>query len=310
MVVSKSPSQLERIGYDRGVCLRGTPIWIDAEQRRELCIVTTLLRRMPAPHRRIVASPRLAELMSKGGVKSQVLPSPAGRWIGLGGQKVMLHELGPRLGATGATVMMGSDRLFAAGLLGHYEAAVVEADELIVQAPALDHRGADLEQAFVALGQFLASARDDGARAAVLVDCVELAIEVYERLAEEGMRPRPMGLLQKLVNQEGQASAKLTVALLGTKVHDEARIALLDTGLVAKRPNDEPDIQPAATFRVKWFADFEVLARTQKATGARKVHLVSTHPSMRPQVEAALGPGVEVRYLSYARQLELQERQG
>jgi hypothetical protein len=293
----------ERISYDRGVHLRGTPLWFDAERKRELCVLTGLYGRIPPLHKRTVAGPELVTALAKLGYRA-VLPAPWDRWVGLGGCQVKLVSAGVRPGAACATVARGKELVVVAGLLRHEVITWPRADQLVAVVPALAHRGGARDQVMRGLEMFVDQAEADGARGVVLVDTGEVGLEVYAGLAARGRLLRPTGVLGKLVEQPDLPHTRVALALAGSRVSDQARVAWVDTGVNAwagarqRRP-------PAATFRLKFYADWSTLRHAVSMTGAAHVSLVAPGGATQEIAAQYLGSGVDVRLLGAAEQLDL-----
>ncbi|MEE8410615.1 MAG: hypothetical protein V3T05_13515 [Myxococcota bacterium] len=293
----------DRVAYDRGVHLRGTSLWFDAERKRELCVLTCLTARLPPLHKRAVASPDMVAALERSGFRGAVLPAPWDRWIGLGGQQVRLLPAGAEPGAAIVMVSSGREIVLLAGLLRRHMVKWPRAEHLVAVTPALGHRGAGRDQVLRGLEMFIDQAEADGVRAAVAVDSLEVGIELHNALLHRGRQLRPMGLLAKLIG-DGGASMHSTLALAGGRVAASARVAWVDTGVAAWTGRRVP-ATPAATFRFRWYADWSTLRHAVSMTGASRVALV-VPPTVTPAlVRRNLGSAVEVRLLGTSRQLAL-----
>jgi hypothetical protein len=296
-------AMLSAIGYDRGVRVRGVPLWVDAETRREWCILTGMPNRLPPKHQRVVASPELALALEKAGYGQSVLPLPVERWTAIAGLQTQLLSVPGALGPTAAMIVSGSDRLLVTGLLRARLSRLPETDLLVATAPALDHRGAELAQVARAVDAFAAQAAVDVASALVLVDSLEVGVALLNALDALGRAPRPVGLLAKLLPNWQVIWPRLSVGLVGAMVGDTTRVAFVESGLagwVCQRPE-----RVDATFRLRYWADVGALVQVVKATNARDVALVGVGPSTARCLSDRLPSHVTVRTLGAARQLEL-----
>lgn len=295
----------DRIAFDHGVHLRGTPLWFDAERKRELCVLTGLSARLPPVHKRAVASPELVAALERSGYRGTVLPAPWDRWIGVGGRQVCLASAGAVPGASIAMISSGRETILFAGMLRRHMVKWPRAEYFVAVTPALGHRGGGRDQVLRGLEMFLEQAEADSVRAAVRVDSLEVGLELHSALVNRGRHLRPMGLLAKLIADEDiDAGSRSTLALAGGRVPASARVAWVDSG-VAAWTGRRLTLAPAATFRFRWYADWSTLRHAVGMTGAKHVALVAP-PTVTPAlVRRHLGAGVEVRLLGTARQLAL-----
>lgn len=296
---------IERVSFDRGVHLRGTPLWFDAERHRELCVVTGLHDRLPPVHARAIATNELCELLARMGYGGAVLPTPWERWVGVGGHQLELVDVGARPFGAGALVAMGREHLLIAGRLRQESLDWPRAEHLVVQVPALSHRGGTLAQGRDDLLRFAAQAERDGAHASVVVESLEVGHALIAALQAAGLAPRAAGLLGKLGGRTAARRAGVSVILARGRIPRDARVAFFDTGLGEWRREATRGPAPAATFKTRWYADLDALAAVVTATGARRVSLLGVAPSMRAEVARRLGDAVQVQWFSRPRQLEL-----
>lgn len=295
---------LSRVSYDRGVHLRGTRLWVDAARRREVCVLTTLLDRLPPAHAQLIASTETAELLTRAGYAATLLPTPVGRWLGVGGVRLKLLDVGARPAGAAIYAALGNEHVLAAGPLRRTELDLPKADVLVAGVPALEHRGGSLAQAIdgvVAMGQ--APARS--ARTVVVVECVEIGLALAAALSDAELPFNALGLLGKLTGGvDADHVPALTLTLARARLPSRARLVFIDTGL-GEWHRARARFAIDATFRVRWFADAGRLVDVITETGARSVCLLGAHEATRPRVERLLGKSVEVRWLGEGRQLTL-----
>lgn len=256
----------ERLAFDRGVHLRGTPLWLDAERKQKHCILTGILGALPARHERGLVSASLGDRLVRAGYQGHLLPSPFGRWVGLGGQQVQLVDVQGPLGEAGALVVAGHDRILYTGLMPACEVGWPQADVLVALTPALDGQGTLLAPLARALAEQLGASSQP---AAIQVDDIGAAAALAQALVDIGVDARPLGLLQKLLGTK--TPAPVTLAAVGGLVPQKARLIFIDTGR-GLRPNQAPDI----TLRLRYWADKAALVQAVKQSGARHVLLVGT----------------------------------
>jgi hypothetical protein len=294
---------LDAVSYDRGVRVRGAPLWLDAETRREWCILTSMPNRLPPKHQRVIATAELADGLARAGYGPEVLPLAPERWTTIAGLQAQLLGAAGALGAASAMLLVGQQRVLATGLLRAQVSRLPETDLLVATAPALEHRGADLRQVARAIDAFAAQAAQDRVRATVLLDSVEVGVALLAALADLGRAPRPVGLLAKLVPGWQVIWPRLTVGLVGTNVAGQSRIAYVESGLAGWQSMRPERVH--ATFRVRYWADWGVLARAVKATRARELALVAGGSRAALRAAEHLPSHVSVRALADVRQLEL-----
>lgn len=297
---------LELITFDRGIHLRGTPLWFDAATRRELCVVTSLPSRQPPVHQRIAASPAMAVVLKRSGYKGTVLPVPWGRWIGMGGQMVQLLDVQSPLGGAAGLVLHGGKKYLITGTLRSSPAFWPRAEELIAHVPALLLNGQPLPEAIAQLNGFLRRAAQHKARGRVVVDCAEAAMAVINGLVAAGWSAKPVGLLARLMGAAASGRGGISVSLMGQR--------LPTTGWVARvwtRPSAVTKLDDAATqldLPLQWLADLKTLKTLAAATGVLQLTLIGVEPQIQANVVRALRDLADVRFLDNARQLLLWEQ--
>lgn len=295
---------LKLVTYDSGVHLRGTALWFDAERKRELCILTGLYGRIPPVHKRSVAGPELAAALANLGYRANVLPAPWDRWVGVGGCQVKLVSADAQPGASYAVVGRGRELVVVAGLLRCHRLQWPRADQLVAVVPALEHRGAAQTQTMRGLAMFVEQAEADRAHSVVVVDTIEVGLDVYAGLAANGILLRPTGAFGRLIDQPDLPRTRVALALAGSRISDQARLAWIDTG-VGTWSGARLKKSPAATFRLKYYADWPAVRHVVSMTGAKHVSLVAPGGSSEETAAQHFGADVEVRLLGSAEQLEL-----
>jgi len=291
----------EKVAFDRGIHVRGTPLWFDAERKREMCVLTSLAARLPPRHARVVASADVAAALERAGWSGRVLPAPWERWTGLGGRQVRLQRVRPDSGAAVVSVSAGRERIIVTGLLHKSPIKWPRADLLVAATPTLSHRGASFDQVVRGLGMFIDQAERDDARAVVLVDSLEVGLALNSALRASGRAPRLLGSLGRLA-EEVRGRPRLGLALTGTRA-SEARVAWVDSGL-GPFGAGIPRVSVAATFRLRWYADWAALKHAVSMSRAPKVALVGLSAAEEGATRRHLGK-VEVVRLGRARQLNL-----
>ncbi len=293
---------VERVSFDRGVHIRGTPLWFDAETRHEHVILTSMMGRLPPAHKRVLAPMALSNALEKGRYKPAVLPAAWERWVRFGGQEVQFVDLGGPFG-TAAALVAGSEKVLVAGFLPQVEdVRWPQADHLVVQLPALQHRGEGPEEVMGGVESFVREALEGARTAAVVVDSVDVGHFVLEALRARGCGARPTGLLARALGESGRSRKEVAVGLVGAR-SKVGHYAWVDSGL-GQNPQNHRDVAPAEVFRLRWYADAEVVKRTVAATGVRRVSVVQGTPADCERLREALGPEVTLRAFSPGRQME------
>ena len=297
---------LERISFDRGLHLRGTQLWLDAERRRELCVLTSLAMGLPPVHDRSFATSSAVEALRRAGFKGQLMPTAFERWVTVAGVEFQLLPTPGPLGPAVVLINSGGERILVTGLVRAQPASLPrDIDLLVATVPALEQRGATLERTLKGLDLFCEQAASEGARATVLCGSLEAATELFAAMWERGRTPRALGLLARLTSDRQGASAKLAVGTWDARVGANTRVAWVDCGLMTWRQARGERAQPQATFRLRWYADWAMLQQVVAATTARQVALIGAGSTARAQAARKLGSSVETRFLGNSRQLTL-----
>ncbi len=285
------------IGYDRGIHLRGTPLWFDPGRLKALAVLTGVPRRPPPPHPRVVIPEGLAERLAVLQHFESMLPTPFGRWVGVGGQQLQFWPTGAPLSAAALIVAQGSRILISASpRVGAVEWP--RAAHLVLPAPSVGFRGASLERVLRALALFIDTAASENKDARIQVDDVEAALTLSEELLAAGVEHRRVGWLGKLAPLAG--SRRVVIAADG-RPGRRSRLALVQTRRVELRTAAD------ATFRLDWFGTMAEISRFARAIGASRVTLVSTVPLPRPSSWPA---GVALDFAGGAQQLLFRDRVG
>jgi hypothetical protein len=294
---------MQMMGYERGLHLRGTPLWFDAERRRELCVLTGVERQLPPVHRRVVASAPMAEALDGSGYGGSILPTPWKRWVGLGGQMVQLIDAGAPPGCAAALVHAGDEAVLVAGQLRVPAADWPRANHVVARLPALRHRGAPLAQVALAVAKTLEEVQAAGHRPTVWVDSCDLGLALWAQWHGLGIEVRPLGVLGKLTGSASQRGGRgVTLAVARPRQVLDAAAVRIDSGLGIWGAEDDTLPPPV---KVRWYADLAALQAVIAACRAHRVTLVDVPLQAEAVVAAALGRGVTVRFLSDAQQLSL-----
>lgn len=299
---------LQPVGYERGLHLRGTPIWFDAERRRELCVLTGMARQLPPLHRRVVASAELAAALGRAGYAGSILPTPWERWLGLGGHRVQLIDAGVRPGIAAALILQGDERLLVAGLLRTVAVPWPRASHLVVHVPAVAHAGQPMNTVVAGLALELEALLTAGLRPTVLVEAVDVGLALWDALVAYGQVLRPLGLLAKFAGAAKDLSSRLpTMALAARQRQVDAHVLRVDSGLgvFEGAAGEATDSAIPPPWRLRWYADAACIAQVASQCGAKRVSLAGVDSSAESAVLAALPRGVEARFISDARQLQL-----
>ncbi len=292
-----------RLAYDRGVHVRGTPLWVDPERRRELALLTSLVQKLPPKHARAVASAELAATLHGAGHGGKVLPMPPGRWVGVGGQKVFVVGLpGVPLGGAALVVACGGERLL---FLGVHRAALTdfappEADVVVAAAPCLEHRGGRLGPALDGLLRACEEALSRGLGMTVELDALELAVPVHATLRAAGLPVSPQGLVARLGLAAGKKGVRLVMAS-GRAPAEGGRLAVLDSGLGG--PRSRP---PDLTVAVRHWAGVEEVVDAAHKAHARTLWLLGASAAAAHLVRQRLAPHVDLVRAAGARQMSLE----
>lgn len=120
------PAVLSLLEYREGLHLKGTPLWFDAQEAKELCFVSSAVVPGAYRHAKLLTSSTTAELMRAMGAaygrgrrvhEPQILVTPFGRPFSLGQLKLELFPSGYVLGASSLLVEHQGRRVVYAGQL-------------------------------------------------------------------------------------------------------------------------------------------------------------------------------------------------
>ena len=259
------------LGYDRGVHLKGSALWFDAQRPREFCVHTGVLGKLPGRHHRAVAAEPLAKALKAGGLRTSLLPTPVERWVGIGGFQMYFSDSG-LLASSPVCVRARGKRILFLGCPGRGDFSLPPADFIVATTPALRHRGADLGRTVKALGLFIEQALADGVRATVLVDCLDVGIALERQLRNAGHAPQTLGLLAKLIPTPRRPQLRLAPA--GSRISHAGRVARIDSGLGAFRESAAAHGPSDMTLRLRWFAGIAELRDVITSTGAAEIALI------------------------------------
>ncbi len=198
-----SSSRSKRITGVGGVHLRGTPLWVDAAKRKELCLVTGVLTRLPPAHKRLVTTNAIADVLKRAGHKSNVLASPPDRWLGVAGEKTQLVGSGVPLAAA-AYIALADENVLVTGPLRAAANDWPRVDHIVAHVPALRHQGTDLDDV---VERIVARAKG---RFTVRVECLEVADAIARALSQRGVGCSGRGLVKHLDLQGGDVTLTLT----------------------------------------------------------------------------------------------------
>lgn len=285
------------IGYDRGAHLRGTPLWFDPDRAKALAVLTAVPSRPPPAHQRAVVPEALAERLARLNRFASMLPTPLGRWVGVGGQKLEFWPTGAPLSVAALLVTQGTRVLISASpRVGSVQWP--RASHLVLPAPSPGFRGGTLDRVVQGLALFLDSAASEGRDARVQVDDVEAALTLSEELAALGYEHRRVGWLGKLAPRPGPR--RVVIAADG-QPGPRSRLASVQTRRSSgPRPAD-------ATFRLDWTGSMAAVGRLVREIGATTVTLISSVPVHPP-------PGwpsrARLEVVGGSRQLVFRDHQG
>ncbi len=262
--MSRVPS---RVTTAFGVHVRGTPLWIDAATKRPLCVVTTIIDRLPPPHARLLSSVELAKLLTAAGHKSKVLPTPRDRWVGVGGERLQLVEAGPRGLAAGAQVTLADEILLVTGPLRAAPVDWPRADHIVAHLPALHHRGDDLETTADAIAKV--ASRD---RCSVRVESLEVAQALIIALHARGVVCSGRGLVRHLEAPQ-RTPGRVSIGL-GRLAHGRVgRTVDVDSGLRRLKGS------AGQRLALRWYADRKAVEELAQSTAVRRLTLVGNRDS-------------------------------
>jgi hypothetical protein len=288
------------VSYDHGVHLRGTTLWFDPDKRQELAVLTGVIAKLPAVHRRVVASVQLARALDRAGYDTTVLPAAFNRWVGLSGTEVKLVETESPLGAAAALVNVGKERVLVTGALRPNSFDVPGADIVVVTAPAMDHEGSSLGAARAQLRTFVSEALEEGQSPAILVDHLEVGANLRGLLGADGLPLVAVGLLGRLMGERsGSGRPGVTIGIEGAAAARRKRVAYVDSGLGKRARGRSPDL----IVPVRWLATASALSAVVDKAKARALFLVGADREQVREVRERLSSRVEVSALSAPRQL-------
>ena len=266
-----------RVTATFGIHVRGTPLWIDATRRKELCVVTGIVARLPPAHTRLVATPELANVLHAAGHASQVLATPRERWVGVGGEQVQLVDCGAGNMSAAAVVRLREETVLVTGPLRATPVDWPRADHVIAHVPALLHQGHDLA---VVVDTIVRVARD--ARCSVRAETLEVAVALERGLRERGIAVKGRGLVAAVVGRASNvavavgaqhAAPKPYVDLALTRIaHGPGHRIDINTGLGTLRGAD-------AILPLHWFADSAGIAALVASVGPKRLTLVGPRVS-------------------------------
>lgn len=293
----------ELVSYDRGIHIRGTPLWFDSQKRKEHSVLTSLVAKLPPGHTRVLASMTLANTLGAVGYKPAVLPVPWDKWVVYGGQKLKFIDFGGAFG-TGGALITGTERILVAGVLPIEPKIKWQlAEHLVVSLPAFQHRGAQREQVTGSVCGFAQQATADGVSAGILVDSLDVGHFMVEACREAGLEIRPIGLLAKALEEQSSSRKGVTIGMVGARMKAK-RICWVDAGL-RRSIRDYSKKMPDATFRLKWYADLAGIKQALRGTGAKRLSVIGLDSGTASELSEQLGSKIHVRGLTSSRQLEL-----
>ncbi len=308
------------MGYDRGWHLRGTPLWFDAERRRELCLLTGVEARPPPLHQRVVASAPLARALGRLGYGAPVLPTPWQRPLGMGGARIQLFDAHGQAGAAVAWVEATHASHLVGGLLRMAPLSTPPAQHFVARLPAVGHRGAPMRDVAIALATAITNLRSGTGAVRVWADHPEVGLGLIEEMSVLKHPLRARGALAKWADPTTEPPGA------GTTVAAVALVPHLETARTAPRTADD-DVNIVidsgigggrgvllgrgmkgpvfATLAVGYFADVGALRAAVVHTQARSVLLADVPAAAESRIRQALASLVQVKFLSDAQQLPL-----
>jgi hypothetical protein len=288
--MSKS-SLRTRIHYDQGIRLAGSSLWFDAERKRPLCVVTSLIDALPKIHSRIVASHTLAESLARAGYAGRVLPLPFDRWVGIGGQNLRFIDAGVNYGFAAALTEHQDSLVLVAGLLRRKPLVWPRVQHLVATVPALQHGGQTLAQVVDSLCLLALDKPLD-----LQIDSIDAAEAIYLQLVDRGLSVRLKGLLRKLIALPCYSKPQIKVQLTGAPRSPHTRLVHVDLGL-NRRVNAD------VVLPLHWYATSKELREAIKNTGALHVSLASVPTGLQAPVRAEFSDLADVQFVYPAKQL-------
>lgn len=265
----------QALGFDDGIHLRGSPVWVDAGRARSHCVVTKVGTRPLSAHERVLLPRRLQRFEACVSRVGSILPSPCDRWLGFGGQRFRFVSVGRRNSVALLLISNGERYL----VLPSAGVDVVESDpgvHLLSPAPPIGFRGASLGRTIDALLNFIRTAAYERVPVRIQVDDAELALELVRQLDEMGESPRRVGWLAKL-DCSGPGHASATIGVDGS-IAKAARLAVVESRPVRRTVGDSR----AVTFRIDWHGSYEKLTQCARVMQAKSVTVFG---------ESGTGPG-------------------
>lgn len=247
------------IGIDRGVFLRGTPLWIDAEKKKSHTVLTALAGRLPAKHERLLTTFEGAAMLSRAGMETGVLPATYRQWMGFGGRQLQLVDVGSAAGECGVLVDDGTRRTLVFARLPRDIQGLPPVDHLVLKGCTLGMTAAPIQ---FEVEKLVRSAM--GARQTIRVQTVQVGIEVLGILKAAGVLAHASGLLGKLLGSKGRSRHGWAVRLIGCRSQVEHAISLNTDSSKAAAPHEI-----CATYYGNW-ESFELAV---SMTGATTVSL-------------------------------------
>jgi hypothetical protein len=215
------------IGIDRGVFVRGTPLWIGAERKKSHVIGTRLEDKLPPRHERLLTSIVGAGMLDRAGLQAGVLPATFRQWMGFGGRQVQLVELGSKAGEAGVLIDDGKRRTLVLSSLIPGVISLPPVDHLVVRSTGLDHQGPHLSDVLAGL------AKQHGADKKVVlrVENLELGVACLDLLGEMGLPALGRGLLGRFIGKSKASAKGWAVAFAKDNLRGSDEEIWLDTGL-------------------------------------------------------------------------------
>lgn len=272
-----------------GVHVRGTPLWIDAASKKPLCVVTCVIDKLPPKHARAFATAELARLLSAAGHGGKVLPTPRDRWVGVGGERLMLVEAGPHGLAAGLQVTLADETVLITGPLRAAQVDWPRAEHIVAHLPALQHRGDAFADVADAVAQV--ASRD---RCSVRVESLEIGDALMAALYARGVVAKGRSFL-RFANASQSTPARVSVGL-GRLAHANGRTIDIDSGLGRLKGG------ASQRLALRWYADRAALTELVEQTRVPRLTLVGNRVPLSV-------PG-EVVWRSEPQQLVLAARQG
>ena len=300
--MSRKAPAYHPFGYRGGYLLRGTPIWLDARRPRPLCIVTTLQGGLPPRHQRAVASDALARLLRQAGHRGGVLPTPYHRWVGIGGERLMLLPGLDGMGASGVLVQRPTQRLLFVGRLTRFVCPWPAADVLVVAAPAWRHDASMDAGALARVADAVDGLVRRSGHVFLYAESYPAAAWMAEQLRGVGIPVRPTGVLGRMLRWPSGGGR--CVATLGVWRGRRRRGSVLglDAG-IGVLPRDIPRVA------MGFYATASEVAGVAAQTGCHTL-CVGEAPTEALPVLRVAGVRAAVRLVGAARQLSLAEVAG